>query len=238
MSLGLPNTVLNTIVAEAIDDLASAVAEKTGGRRLARGGGPRGRQGRLDRPQADRVRRRRLLGRVARRGRAARPGQPAPDAGRAAVARSSASTVKVFENYDVLSERELHARYEVFVEQYVDDDQHRGRDRRVDRAHDAAARPRCTWAATLGLAGRRRGRDAPQGRGGRPRRRVRGGDPRARGGQRRPPRDRGRRSSARSYVRDGHPGDGRVREVADKLEQIVPDDLWPLPKYSEILFIK
>ena len=29
-----------------------------------------------------------------------------------------------------------------------------------------------------------------------------------------------------------------VREVADKLERIVPDDLWPLPKYSEILFIK
>ena len=30
----------------------------------------------------------------------------------------------------------------------------------------------------------------------------------------------------------------RVREIADKLERIVPDDLWPLPKYSEILFIK
>jgi glutamine synthetase len=29
-----------------------------------------------------------------------------------------------------------------------------------------------------------------------------------------------------------------VREVADRLEGIVPDDLWPLPKYSEMLFIK
>ena len=29
-----------------------------------------------------------------------------------------------------------------------------------------------------------------------------------------------------------------VRQVADRLERIVPDDLWPLPKYSEILFIK
>jgi glutamine synthetase len=29
-----------------------------------------------------------------------------------------------------------------------------------------------------------------------------------------------------------------VRSVADRLERIVPDDLWPLPKYSEILFIK
>src|SRR5829696_5214394 len=30
----------------------------------------------------------------------------------------------------------------------------------------------------------------------------------------------------------------KVREVADKLEKVVPDDLWPLPKYSEVLFIK
>ena len=29
-----------------------------------------------------------------------------------------------------------------------------------------------------------------------------------------------------------------VREVADRLEKVVADDLWPLPKYSEILFIK
>jgi glutamine synthetase len=31
---------------------------------------------------------------------------------------------------------------------------------------------------------------------------------------------------------------GTVREIADKLEKVVPDDLWPLPKYSEVLFIK
>jgi glutamine synthetase len=29
-----------------------------------------------------------------------------------------------------------------------------------------------------------------------------------------------------------------VREVADKLEKLVADDLWPLPKYAEVLFIK
>jgi glutamine synthetase len=29
-----------------------------------------------------------------------------------------------------------------------------------------------------------------------------------------------------------------VRAAADKLERVVADDLWPLPKYSEILFIK
>jgi glutamine synthetase len=34
------------------------------------------------------------------------------------------------------------------------------------------------------------------------------------------------------------PAMGEVRAVADKLEKVVADDLWPLPKYSEILFIK
>jgi glutamine synthetase len=34
------------------------------------------------------------------------------------------------------------------------------------------------------------------------------------------------------------PAMAAVREVADQLERIVPDTLWPLPKYSEILFIK
>ena len=29
-----------------------------------------------------------------------------------------------------------------------------------------------------------------------------------------------------------------ARDVADRLERIVADDLWPLPKYSEMLFIK
>ena len=29
-----------------------------------------------------------------------------------------------------------------------------------------------------------------------------------------------------------------VRELGDRLEKVVADDLWPLPKYSEILFIK
>jgi glutamine synthetase len=29
-----------------------------------------------------------------------------------------------------------------------------------------------------------------------------------------------------------------VREVADKLERIVADSYWPLPKYSEMMFIK
>ena len=41
------------------------------------------------------------------------------------------------------------------------------------------------------------------------------------------------------YMRDEViPAMDAVRAVADRLERIVADDLWPLPKYSEMLFIK
>jgi glutamine synthetase len=41
------------------------------------------------------------------------------------------------------------------------------------------------------------------------------------------------------YMRDKViPAMAGVREVADRLERVVADDLWPLPKYSEMLFIK
>ena len=41
------------------------------------------------------------------------------------------------------------------------------------------------------------------------------------------------------YMRDTViPAMEATREAADKLERIVADDLWPLPKYQEMLFIK
>jgi len=41
------------------------------------------------------------------------------------------------------------------------------------------------------------------------------------------------------YMRDTViPAMEDVREVADRLEKLVADDLWPLPKYHEMLFIK
>ena len=41
------------------------------------------------------------------------------------------------------------------------------------------------------------------------------------------------------YMRDAViPAMVAVRQAADKLEKVVADDLWPLPKYSEILFIE
>ncbi len=42
-----------------------------------------------------------------------------------------------------------------------------------------------------------------------------------------------------TYMRDTTiPAMDDVRDVADRLEKLVADDLWPLPKYSEMLFIK
>jgi glutamine synthetase len=41
------------------------------------------------------------------------------------------------------------------------------------------------------------------------------------------------------YMRDKVlPAMEAVRAVADRLEGIVADDLWPLPKYQEMLFVK
>jgi glutamine synthetase len=41
------------------------------------------------------------------------------------------------------------------------------------------------------------------------------------------------------YARDSQLASmGKVREAADKLEKVVADDFWPLPKYEEMLFIK
>jgi glutamine synthetase len=42
-----------------------------------------------------------------------------------------------------------------------------------------------------------------------------------------------------TYMRDAVlPPMAAVREASDKLERMVADDLWPLPRYSEMLFIK
>jgi glutamine synthetase len=41
---------------------------------------------------------------------------------------------------------------------------------------------------------------------------------------------------ARSFCDDVIPAQNKLREVADELETLVADDLWPLPKYRELLF--
>ena len=41
---------------------------------------------------------------------------------------------------------------------------------------------------------------------------------------------------ARAFVDHVIPAQSALREVADELETLVTDDLWPLPKYRELLF--
>jgi glutamine synthetase len=149
------------------------------------------------------------------------------------------STVEVFEKYEVLSERELHSRYDVSLEQYITT---------INIEAETAASIARTmllpaairWLATLqGVAGgagiarlteesaglvdglvetifelEEANRDHPEDEF----EDVLGGA---------------------KYVQGTvMPAMAAVRGIADKLERIVPDDLWPLPKYSEILFIK
>ena len=43
-------------------------------------------------------------------------------------------------------------------------------------------------------------------------------------------------AEARVFVDQVIPAQDALREVADELETLVADDLWPLPKYRELLF--
>jgi glutamine synthetase len=43
-------------------------------------------------------------------------------------------------------------------------------------------------------------------------------------------------NEAQAFARDVIPAQAILREVADELEAVVADDLWPLPKYRELLF--
>ena len=237
MSLGMPNTILNTIAAEAIDPLADKLdAAITGGASLEEAVLEH-RQGDLDRQQADRLLRRQLLRRVAHGGRGARPGQPAPVARTPCRGSSSRSTVEVFGKYEVLSERELHSRYEVAVEQYI-------------TTINIEAETAASIARTMLLPAAIRWLATLEG--------VNGGTGIARlteetsglvdqftdaifeleaANINHPENDSD--IGAAKYVQTEVFGAmDAVREIADKLERIVPDDLWPLPKYSEILFIK
>ena len=240
-SLSMPNTVLNTIVAEAIDDLvvqAGDGAEEA--RRHARGRRALGHQGQLDRQQAGHLRRRQLRRGVAQGGREARPAEPAQHGRRAAAADQPSDDRRVRQVRRALQARDRVAPRGLprAVHRQA---QHRGRDRGVDRPDAAAARggPPPQHAGRL-----RAWRGQPQ----------RG--PRYLIGESRElideltfaiqkleaaniehPEESLEKEA--KYMRDVVvPAMDGVREVADKLERIVADDLWPLPKYSEILFIK
>ena len=240
-SPALPNTVLNTIVAEAIDELADELEA------AVKDGPPAGDPLRdavledalrpiLQRTYADNKRiifggdnydeewhaeaeRRGLLNLKA-----------TPDALPYLVADE---TVEVFEKHHVLSRRELESRHEVFLEQYVTklniESETQASIARTMLLPAAARHLALLLEAQLGeLAGETSdliaefteaikkleasnlAENQPE-----------------------------ELEAHAEFMRDSVvPAMDDVRGAADRLEKVVADDLWPLPKYSEILFIK
>ena len=122
----------------------------------------------------------------------------------------------------------------MWLEQYVINGQHRGRDRRSRSPARCCCRPRCaTWRSSRRPASDELAAEA---------RSLIDALDRARSSELEKANDypdgvEGLELAI--YARDSQlAAMAKVREVADKLEKIVADDLWPLPKYSEILFIK
>ncbi|MFN8217575.1 MAG: glutamine synthetase III [Solirubrobacterales bacterium] len=232
MSLAFPNTVLNTIAAEAIDELADELAAKLDA------GTPM--------PEAvmEIVKTSYLANKVVCFGgdnysdewhaeaeqRGLKNLRTTPDALPEVVA---PATVAAFEKYRVLSERELHSRYDVWVEQYTI-----RANIEAETAHTIAKTmilPAALRYLVLinesgvaeGVAGEVRENLEAMGKA------------------------LLALEEANSYP-DGvdgldlaiHARDKQlaamdeVRAAADRLERIVADDLWPLPKYEEMLFIK
>ncbi|HEY8867174.1 MAG TPA: glutamine synthetase type III, partial [Solirubrobacteraceae bacterium] len=142
-------------------------------------------------------------------------------------------TVAVFDKYSVLSERELHSRYEVAVEQYIVKVNIESETaaaiartqllpaavRHLEQLRAAGVTALVEETAALVdafVAAIRVLEDANVTHEG----------------------EEGSLDEA-IYMRDTVlPAMAGVRGVADQLERIVADDLWPLPKYAEMLFIK
>jgi glutamine synthetase len=236
MSLALPNTVLNTIVAEAIDDLADEIERLEGGGKTLE-------EAVLEVVRAAYTAHKRIVfdgdnyadewhAEAEQRGLANL--RQTPDALPWLI---EPSTVEVFSKYDVLSERELESRFEVLVEQYVTTLNIEG-ETAASIARTMLLPAAVQWFATLGAAdsnmGVQRLKDEL-------------------GGlidefvdaifvleiaNRDHPEEAELLDEAKYVQTEVLPAMAAAREVADRLERIVPDDLWPLPKYSEILFIK
>lgn len=231
MSLAFINTVINTIVTEAIDDLATKL-EQTEGEDL----GDRV----LKVVHDSYIENRRIVfdgdgyseeweHEAAHRG--LKNLRTTPDALPEVIA---PSTVEAFEKYSVLSQRELEARYEVWVEQYA-------------MQANIEAETAATMSRTMIIPAVLRhikllsevGSDLLEEE-------IRAlldeliektitledanGYPD------------GLKETGMDlalYARDKQLASmHEVRVVADRLERIVADDLWPLPRYSEMMFIK
>jgi glutamine synthetase len=233
-SLALPNTVLNTIVAEAIDDLAGKLET-----------GLKGNPANLER----------ALSKVVRDSWKANKkiifsgDNYAPEWHTEAEKRGlynlrstpealpwlvEKGTVALFKRHGVLSKRELESRYEVFLEQYAV---------KINIEAETAAsiaRTQILPAAVRYLAELQEvgidelvGEVEPV---------IKEMHFALRGLEDVNLADNQDDSTPLKWARYVHdrvvPAMEDVREVADRLEKLVADNLWPLPKYSEMLFIK
>jgi glutamine synthetase len=149
----------------------------------------------------------------------------------------SEAAVEVLSAYDVLSERELQSRYEVFVEQYVSKLNIEA-ETTYSMAKTMLLPAAIRYLGELAAAGESTGIATVRAE-------VTGLVD-----------EFVERIGALETANTSHPAHddvlahakyvqnsvvpamAAVREVADRLERIVPDTLWPLPKYEEILFIK
>jgi glutamine synthetase len=233
MSLALPNTVLNTIVADAIDDLAAKLEAELGGaddieaalakvlrasyaenRPVVFGGDNYADEWHVEAEQ------RGLLNL-----------RTTPEALPYIV---DEHTVEVFGRYGVLSERELESRFEVLAEQYAVALNIEGETAasiartmilpaaaRYIRLLDEAGLDELEDEIRTGvgtLVGALQGLETANLADNQP--------------------DEVALEWA-TYMRDQViPAMTATREAADRLEKLVADDLWPLPKYQEILFVK
>jgi glutamine synthetase len=143
-------------------------------------------------------------------------------------------TIAAFESYDVLSKRELESRYEVWIEQYAlraNIEAETAFSIAKTMILPAALRhlATITEAGVSELEGETRGLIAELAEA-----LV---ELEAANGDDYPVDAEGLKLA--TYARDRQlAAMAKTREVADKLEKVVADDLWPLPKYEEMLFIK
>jgi glutamine synthetase len=230
MSLAFPNTVLNTIVAEAIDELAGKLEEKTSGGadvaeaviEIVKESYGANKQVCFGGDNYDEA----WHAEAEKRG--LKNLKTTPDALPEVLADQ---TVAAFENYKVLSKRELESRYEVWIEQYA------------IRAN-IEAETTFSIAKTMLLPAALR-HLALIGESG-----VSAVEPEVRSLVDELVAALGELEDANApndlegmdlalHARDRQiAAMAQVREAADKLEKVVTDDIWPLPKYEEMLFIK
>ena len=232
MSLAFPNTVLNTIVAEAIDELADQLESELGS-----GSGDLAEAVNAVVKDAYTQSKRVIFGgdnyadewhaEAERRG--LKNLRTTPDALPEVL---TDQTVQAFEKYEVLSHRELESRFEVWAEQYTTIAN--------IEAETAAMMARTMLlpaalrhialidaAGMESLAGETRAVVAE----------FAGAISELEEANQYPDGVEGLELAI--YARDNQlTALDRVRELGDQLEKVVADDLWPLPKYSEILFIK